>query len=96
MKGRCLTRGLGALGFAVLAPLGLILEALIGEKHLLAGGEDELLTTFRALQDLIVVFHTLLRGSALVQSPQHPRPVRLCWDTPGMNVGPNSNWSKGA
>src|SRR5579859_4182802 len=22
--------------------------------------------------------------------------VRLCWDTPGMNVGPNSDWSEGA
>jgi hypothetical protein len=63
------TRTLRALGFAFLAPLGLVLEALVGEKHLLAGGEDELLTAFRALQDLIVIFHTQLRGSTLVGEP---------------------------
>jgi hypothetical protein len=59
------TRNLTPLGFAVLAPLGLVFEALVGEKHLFAGGEDKLLTAFRALQDLIVIFHTLLRGSTL-------------------------------
>jgi hypothetical protein len=64
-----LARSLGAFGFAVLAPLGLILEALIGEEHLLAGGEDKLLAAFRTLQNLIMVFHTLLRGSTLVAEP---------------------------
>ena len=49
------TRALRAFGFAVLAPLGLVLEALIGEKHLFAGGEDKLLTAFRALQDLSLI-----------------------------------------
>ena len=64
-----LARARRALGFAVLAPLGLILEALVGEEHLFAGGENKLLAAFRALQNLIVVFHTLLRGSALVAEP---------------------------
>ena len=91
------TRALRAFGFAVLAPLGLVLEALVGEKHLFAGGEDKLLTAFRTLQDLIVIFHTLLRGSTLVGEPTAPSvEVRFCWDTPGMNVGPKSDWSEGA
>src|ERR1700690_1415442 len=69
-----LARALRAFGLAVLTPLGLVFEALVGEKHLFAGGENKLLTAFRTLQDLIVVFHTLLRCSALVQSPQTLRP----------------------
>src|SRR5260370_5117498 len=72
-----LARDLGAFGLAVLTPLGLVLEAFVGEKHLSAGGENKLLTAFRTLQDLIVVFHTLLRDSALVQSPQHLRPRQI-------------------
>jgi hypothetical protein len=48
---------LRAAGFACFAPLGLVLEALVGEKHLLAGRKDKLGVAFRALQDLIVVFH---------------------------------------
>src|ERR1700722_540711 len=47
----------GTLGFARLASLGLVLEALIGEKHLLAGSEYELRIAFRALQYLVVEFH---------------------------------------
>jgi len=42
---------------AGLTSLGLILEALVGEKHLLAGGENKFRTAFRALQDPIVIFH---------------------------------------
>src|SRR5712692_5403997 len=57
--------GFRAFGFARLAPLGLVLEALVGEKHLLAGGEHKLGAALRALQDLIVVFHLLLRSPAL-------------------------------
>src|SRR6267154_5098080 len=72
-----LARALRAFRFAVLTPLGLVLKALVGEKHLFAGGENKLLTAFRTLQDLIVVFHTLLRDSALVQSPQHLRPHQI-------------------
>ena len=53
-----------AVGFARFAPLGLVLEALVGEKHLLAGGENELSRTFGALQNPIVVFHTLLHDLA--------------------------------
>jgi len=90
-------RALGAFGFAVLAPLGLVFKSLVGEKHLFAGGEDKFLTAFRALQDLIVIFHMLLRGSTLVGEPAAPAViVRLCWDTPGKNVGPKSDWSEGA
>lgn len=63
--GRCAsTIARRTVRFARLAPLGLILEALIGEKHLFAGGENEFSRTFGALQDPIVVFHTLLRGHA--------------------------------
>jgi hypothetical protein len=47
----------GALGFASLAALGLVLEALIREKHLLARSKNKLGATLRTLQDLIVVFH---------------------------------------
>ena len=64
----------GAAGFAGLAPLGLVFEALVGEKHLLAGGEDELSIAIGALQDLIVVFHALLRDP--------------CWDRTGSVATP--------
>jgi hypothetical protein len=53
-----------AVGLARFAPLGLVLEALVSEKHLLAGGENKLSRTFCALQNPIVVFHTLLHGRA--------------------------------
>jgi hypothetical protein len=72
-----LARALGTLGFAVFAPLGLVLETLVGKEHLLAGGENKLLTAFRTFQNLIVVFHMLLRGSTLVRSPQQPRPSQI-------------------
>ena len=42
---------------AGLTTLGLILKALVGEKHLFAGGENKFRTAFRALQDSIVIFH---------------------------------------
>jgi len=45
-----------------LATLGLVFEALIREKHLLAGGENEFSPALGALQDFVMVFHTLLRG----------------------------------
>ena len=53
-----------AISLARLAPLGLVLEALVGEKHLLAGGENELSRTFSALQNPVMVFHTLLQSLA--------------------------------
>jgi hypothetical protein len=46
-----------AVGLARPAPLGLVLEALVGVKQLLAGGENEFSPAIPALQDLIVVFH---------------------------------------
>ena len=67
-----MARALRAFGFAVLTPLRLVFEAFVGEKHLFAGGENKLLTAFRTLQNLIVVFHTLLRDSALVAKPATP------------------------
>src|SRR5271167_1054846 len=51
-----------AVCLAGLATLRLVLESLVREKHLLAGGEDEFRFTIGALQDLVMVFHTLLRG----------------------------------
>lgn len=53
---------LSAICFAGLATLGLVLESLVREKHLLAGREDEFSSTIGALQDLVMVFHMLLRG----------------------------------
>jgi hypothetical protein len=47
----------GALGLATLAALGLVLEALVREKHLFARSKYKLGATLRTLQDLIVVFH---------------------------------------
>ena len=48
---------LGALGFAGFAAFRFVLEALVGEKHLLAGSKYEFSTAFGTLQDLIVEFH---------------------------------------
>jgi hypothetical protein len=53
---------LGAICFAGLATLGFVLESLVREKHLLAGRENEFRSTIGAFQDLVMVFHTLLRG----------------------------------
>ena len=50
---------LSAVCLARLAPLRLVFEALVGEKHLLAGGKNELRSTLSTLQDLIVIFHAL-------------------------------------
>jgi len=43
--------------FATLAALGFVLETLVGEKHLFAGGKNKLSAALRTLQDLIVKFH---------------------------------------
>src|SRR3984885_12683892 len=48
---------LSALGFAGFAAFRFVLEALVGEKHLLAGSKYEFSTAFGTLQDLIVEFH---------------------------------------
>jgi len=90
-------RCLRALRLAVFAPFGLVLETLVGVKHLLTGGEDKLLIALRALQDLIVVFHTLLRGSAFgLQSPSIPVQPLLNQKLPPRNAGVNNDWSEGA
>jgi len=52
---------LHAVRLTRLAPLRFVLEAFVGEKHLLAGSEYEFSSTFGALQDLVMIFHTLLR-----------------------------------
>jgi len=52
---------LNATGLTSLAPLGFVLEAFVGEKHLFAGREYKFGSTFGALQDLVMIFHTLLR-----------------------------------
>src|SRR5713101_511336 len=51
------TAALGPFSLASLASLGFVFEALVGEKHLFAGGKNELSTTLRTLQYSIVVFH---------------------------------------
>lgn len=43
--------------FARFAPLGLVLESLVGEKHLFASSEYKFGATLRTLQYLIVEFH---------------------------------------
>jgi hypothetical protein len=48
---------LGSLRLAGFATFWFVLKALVGEKHLLAGGKYELSTTLGTLQDLIVIFH---------------------------------------
>src|SRR6185437_11321292 len=45
------------LGLARFAALGLVLEALVGEKHLFAGSEHKFRIAFRTLQYFVVEFH---------------------------------------
>jgi hypothetical protein len=47
----------GSLRLAGFATLRFVLEAFVGEKHLFAGGEYKLSTTFGTLQHPIVIFH---------------------------------------
>src|SRR5579863_328364 len=60
--GRRRFAALDANRLATLATLGLVLEALVREKHLLAGGENEFSPALGALQNFVMVFHKLLRG----------------------------------
>jgi hypothetical protein len=55
-------RSLRAIGFAGLATLRLVLKPFVCEKHLLAGRENEFRSAIGAFQDLVMIFHTLLRG----------------------------------
>ncbi|HWF39059.1 MAG TPA: hypothetical protein VG322_11100 [Candidatus Acidoferrales bacterium] len=52
---------LGSGGLAAFAAFGLVLEALIHEKHLFAGGKNKFGSAFGAFQNLVMVFHTQLR-----------------------------------
>ncbi|HEV2288054.1 MAG TPA: hypothetical protein VGR81_03785 [Candidatus Acidoferrales bacterium] len=75
-------RTLGANRFTSLASLRFVFEALVGEKHLFAGGEYKFRTAFRTFQDLIVVFHGPLRGVASTSSNTlRPEPdhAGICW-----------------
>jgi hypothetical protein len=67
---------LRAIGLARLAPLGLVLETPVGEKHLLARGENELSTTLSTLQHFVVVFHTLLPGPCFTEVRQRHNPCQ--------------------
>src|SRR2546425_1996959 len=74
------------LRLATLAALRLVLKAFIGEKHLFAGSKNELGAAFRALQDLIVVFHRWLPcpGSGMEGAhPAHNAGWRGRTDRPG-------------
>jgi len=51
------TAALGSFSLAGFATLRFVFEALIREKHLFAGGKNELCTALRTLQHLVVVFH---------------------------------------
>jgi hypothetical protein len=57
----CLT-SLRTIRFAGFATFGFVLKTLIRKKHLFAGGENEFRSAIGALQDLVLVFHALLRG----------------------------------
>src|SRR5229473_5503810 len=51
------TAALGAFCLATFAALGFVFEPLVGEKHLFAGGKNELSAALRTLQHSIVIFH---------------------------------------
>ena len=51
------SHGSSALGLAIFAALGLVLELLVVEEELFAGGEDEIITAIDAFQSLILEFH---------------------------------------
>src|SRR4029077_20453066 len=57
------TAALGPFRLATFAALRFVFEALVGEKHLFAGGKNEFSTALRALQHLVVVFHEPLSPS---------------------------------
>lgn len=54
------TQHLVPFGLAGFTPLGLVLEALIGEEKLFPCGEDKIGPTIHTLHDPVPVFHTLL------------------------------------
>jgi hypothetical protein len=69
---RCLACVIRTFCLAGFAPLGFVLETLVGEKHLFAGGKHKLCTALRALQDLIPVLHLWLpRPHAGCEAAKH-------------------------
>jgi hypothetical protein len=82
--------------FASLAPFGLVLKAFVREEHLFAGGEHKFRSAIGALQDLVMVFHTLLRGpcshrtgSGVIRSR---RPDGACTDATHIRRWPEAAW----
>ncbi len=63
------THHLAPFRFAILAPLGLILEALVCEEELLPGSENEIRTAVHTLQNPVPVLHR--RTPPLEQGPTH-------------------------
>ena len=59
--GTC-AHALSTIPFTRLAPLGFVLETLIGKKHLLAGCKYKLRRAICALQNLVAVFHMPLQA----------------------------------
>jgi hypothetical protein len=57
LRGAPTSSAFGSFGLAALAPLGLVLESLVGEKHLFAGCKNKLSAALSTLQDPVVVFH---------------------------------------
>jgi hypothetical protein len=53
-----------AAALARFAALRFVLETFVRKEHLLASREDKFRSTVGALQNLIVIFHTLLRDPA--------------------------------
>lgn len=84
--GRTAARRAGCL--ARFTPLGFVFEALVGEKHLFARRKNELGRTFGALQDPILVFHTLLQ-SLTNGVWQRNRSHQTKWKTPYLSTLPN-------
>src|SRR5437867_2326010 len=79
-------RGAGRpLGLARLAPLGLVLEILVGKEELLAGRPDELGAAIHAVQRLVLELHRSLplakaldaRRRQTRKPPDHPVTGRL-------------------
>jgi hypothetical protein len=62
------------LGSALLAALGIVLEVLIAEKHLLGSREDEIRSAFKARQNPVGEHHDCSphrNGLTMAQTPLH-------------------------
>ena len=68
-----------ALAFTGLAPLGLVLEAFVGVKELLARGKHEIRAAVDALQDPVLVLHASppCSNRPARRQPRQTRSVRL-------------------